>query len=95
MYLRAWRRPPSHSGAGAYGRGAVWLLAMLATLAILGALRGVFDEGLGSGLLVIVGLAVTSALWWFTAWFFLYGEVRMGSSSQPVWSLASPLVGTL
>ena len=32
---------------------------MLATLAILGALRGVFDEGLGSGLLVIVGLAVT------------------------------------
>ena len=77
VYLRAWRRPPSRAGAGAYGRGAVWLLAMLATLAILGALRGVFDEGLGSGLLVIVGLAVTSGLWWFTAWFFLQGEVRM------------------
>ena len=46
VYLRAWRRP-SHSGAGAYGRGAVWLLAMLATLAILGGLRGVVDEGLG------------------------------------------------
>ena len=77
VYLRAWRRPPSRAGAGAYGRGAVWLLAMLATLAILGALRGVFDEGLGSGLLVIVGLAVTSGLWWFTAWFFLHGDVRM------------------
>ena len=77
VYLRAWRRPPSRAGAGAYGRGAVWLLAMLATLAILGALRGVFDEGLGSGLLVIVGLAVTSGLWWFTAWFLLQGDVRM------------------
>ena len=76
VYLRAWRRP-SHSGAGAYGRGAVWLLAMLATLAILGALRGVFDEGIGSGLLVIVGFGVTSGLWWFTAWLFLQGEVRM------------------
>ena len=40
VYLRAWRRP-SHSGAGAYGRGAVWLLATLTTLAILGGLRGV------------------------------------------------------
>ena len=50
---------------------------MLATLAILGALRGVLDEGLGTGLLVIVALAVTSGLWWFTAWFFLQGEVRM------------------
>ena len=77
VYLRAWRRPPSRAGAGAYGRGAVWLLAMLTTLAILGALRGVFDRGLGSGLLVIVGLAVTSGLWWFTAWFFLQREVRM------------------
>ena len=77
VYLRAWRRPPSRAGAGAYGRGAVWLLAMLTTLAILGALRGVFDQGLGSGLLVIVGLAVTSGLWWFTAWFFLQREVRM------------------
>ena len=77
VYLRAWRRPPSRAGAGAYGRGAVWLLATLATLAILGALRGVFDGGLGSGLLVIVGLAATSGLWWFTAWFFLHGEVRM------------------
>ena len=77
VYLRAWRRPPSRGGPGAYGRGVVWLLAMLATLAILGALRGLFDEGIGSGLLVIVGIAVTSGLWWFTAWFFLYGEVRM------------------
>lgn len=77
VYLRAWRRPPSRAGAGAYGRGAVWLLAMLATLALLGALRGAFDEGLAAGLLVIVGLAVTSGLWWFTAWFLLQGEVRM------------------
>ncbi len=29
VYLRAWRRPPA-AGAGAYWRGATWLLAVLA-----------------------------------------------------------------
>ena len=76
VYLRAWRRP-SRTGPGKYGRGAVWLLAMLASLALLGALRGALDDGLGLGVFAIVSLAVTSALWWFTAWFLLLGEVRM------------------
>ena len=31
---------------------------------------------LGVGLFAIVGLAATSALWWFAAWFLLLGEVR-------------------
>ena len=35
------------------------------------------DEGPLSGLLVIVALGVNSGLWWFTAWFFLQGEVRL------------------
>ena len=75
VYLRAWRRPP-RAGAGAYWRGPAWLLAMLACMAVLGALRGALDGGLGVGLFAIVSLAVTSGLWWFTAWFLLLGDVR-------------------
>ena len=75
MYLRAWRRPP-HAGAGAYWRGATWLLVALVCLALLGGLRGALGDGLGFGLFAIVSLAVTAGLWWFTAWFLLLGEVR-------------------
>jgi len=74
MYLRAWRRPP-HTGAGAYWRGATWLLVALVSMALLGGLRGALGGGLGFGLFAIVSLAVTSGLWWFTAWLLL-GEVR-------------------
>ena len=45
-------------------------------MALLGGLRGALDGGLGFGLFAIVSLAVTSGLWWFTAWFLLLGEVR-------------------
>jgi membrane protein len=75
MYLRAWRRPP-RAGAGAYWRGAAWLLVVLVGMALLGGLRGALGGGLGFGLFVIVSLAVISGLWWFTAWFLLLGEVR-------------------
>jgi membrane protein len=75
VYLRGWRRPPG-TGVGAQWRGSVWLLVVLAYLALLGGLRGALGGGLGLGLFVIVSLAVTSGLWWFTAWFLLLGEVR-------------------
>jgi membrane protein len=75
MYLRAWRRPP-HTGAGAYWRGATWLVVALVSMALLGGLRGALGGGLGFGLFAIVSLAVTSGLWWFTAWLLLLGEVR-------------------
>jgi membrane protein len=76
VYLRAWRRPPPAVGLGAYWRGAVWLLAVMVDLALLGGLRGALGDGLGFGLFAIVALAVASGLWWFTAWFLLLGEVR-------------------
>ena len=75
VYLRAWRRPPRGS-AGAYVRGPCWLLVVVASIALIGALRGALGNGLGLGLFAVLSLAVTSALWWFTAWFLLVGEVR-------------------
>ena len=76
VYLRTWRRPPRTAGVAAYWRGAAWLLVVLVGMALLGSLRGALDGGLGFGLFAIVSLAVTSGLWWFTAWVLLQGEVR-------------------
>jgi membrane protein len=75
VYLHAWRRPPP-AGVRADWRGLIWLLVMLASLAVLGAWRAALDGGLETGLFVIVSLALTSGLWWFTAWFLLLGDER-------------------
>jgi membrane protein len=77
VFFHAWRRPP-RGGVGAYWRGAVCLLAVLACMAILGAAGRAVDGGLGVGLLVIVALVAASGLWWFCAWFLLLGDVRAG-----------------
>ena len=75
VYLRAWRRP-HHKGVAVYWRGLLCLLLVLLAMALLGALSRTLDSGLGVGLLVLGGLASTAALWWFTAWFLLMGDVR-------------------
>jgi membrane protein len=74
IYLRAWRRPPA-GAAGTYTRGPAWLVAMVAFMAATGALRSLFS-GAFTVLFVILSLATTTALWWFTAWFMLKGAVR-------------------
>ena len=75
VYLRAWRRPPGGK-AGEYARGPAWVLVVLASMAVLGGLRAVLGDGPQVTLFILISLAVTSALWWFTAWFMLMGQVR-------------------
>lgn len=75
VYLRAWRRPPGK--ASTYTRGPVWLAAMLVVMAVMGGLRGALGNGAGLGLFVILSLAITTSLWWFSAWYLLRGEVRL------------------
>ena len=75
VYLRAWRRP-HRKGAAVYWRGLVCLLAVLVCTALLGGLAGEVDGGLGIGLFAVGALAVTSGVWWFSAWFLLLGDVR-------------------
>jgi membrane protein len=75
VYFRTWRRP-RRGGVSKYWRGAVCLLAVLAGMAILGWVGGAIDSGLEGGLFAIAALAVTSGLWWFSAWLLLLGDVR-------------------
>jgi membrane protein len=75
IYFRSWRRP-HRGGSGKYWRGVAWLLTLIAYMALLGGLRSLFGNGAGLGLFAIASLAVTTGLWWFTAWFLLLGDVR-------------------
>jgi membrane protein len=74
VFLRAWRRPAAPRGA--YWRGAVWLAAQLGCMAVLGAIRGVLHGEAGAVVFVAVAVATIAGFWWFSAWFFLLGEVR-------------------
>jgi membrane protein len=75
-YLRAWRRPPA-KGTGNYVRGVVWVAAFLVYMALLGGVRDVLGNGAWIAAFVVVALALSSAIWWFTAWLMLRGQVRL------------------
>ena len=75
VYLRAWRRPPGKK-VHEYIRGPGWYLVVLAYLALVGGLRELLSDGPQLVLFGVLSLAATSALWWFTAWFMLLGQVR-------------------
>ena len=74
-YLRAWRRPPGKA-VGNYPRGVAWAAVFLIYLALLGSARNVLRDGAGIAAFVVVALALSTAIWWFTAWLMLKGQVR-------------------
>ncbi len=75
VYLRAWRRPPG-GAFSAYTRGMTWLVTVLAYMAILGGLSRHIGNDALIGAYLIAALVMSTALWWFTAWFLLLGHVR-------------------
>jgi membrane protein len=75
-YLRAWRRPPGKA-VGTYVRGAAWVAVILVYMALLGGARDVLHGGAGIVPFVVVALALSTAMWWFTAWLMLKGQVRL------------------
>jgi hypothetical protein len=46
-------------------------------MALLGGLRSALGDGPGLALFAIASLALTTGLWWFTAWLLLLGDVRV------------------
>jgi membrane protein len=74
-YLRAWRRPPAKA-AGNYPRGIAWVAAFLLYMGLLGGARNVLAGGAGIAPFVVVALALSTGIWWFTAWLMLKGQVR-------------------
>jgi len=75
VYLRVWRRPAGGK-VGEYARGPVWFLVVLGAMALLGGLRALIGDGPQVALFLVVSLVVVAAVWWFTAWFMLMGQVR-------------------
>ena len=62
--------------AGNYVRGVIWVAAFLVYMALLGAVRNVLGDGATIAAFVVVALALSTAIWWFTAWLMLKGQVR-------------------
>jgi len=50
--------------------------AFLVYMALLGGARNVLGGGAGIAAFVVVALALSTAVWWFTAWLMLKGQVR-------------------
>lgn len=75
VYLRAWRRPRDLK-VGSYTRGLAWLVGLLLFMTLTGALGKALGGGLGIGIFIVLTAAVTTAWWWFTAWFLLLGHIR-------------------
>ncbi len=73
-YLRAWRRPPG-GGLGNKRRGAAWVGGVVVMFLALSALHSVFHGPVGSWAVGGFGLALSIALWWWTARLLLRGEV--------------------
>ena len=71
VYLRSWRRPPG-GGLRNKGRGVLWLTTVFGSLTFLSLLRSAAGE-VGSW---VLGLPISTALWWWTAHILLRGEVR-------------------
>ena len=46
-------------------------------MALLGGARTVLGGGAGIAAFVVVALALSTAIWWFTAWLMLKGQVRL------------------
>jgi membrane protein len=76
-YLRAWRRPPGGKAFGNYVRGIVWVTAFIVYMGLLGGARNVLGSGVGLAVFVVLALALSTAIWWFTAWLMLKGQVRL------------------
>jgi membrane protein len=75
VYLRAWRRPPG-GGVRNHGRGMRWLAGVVALIAVNAVLAHVLLGGPGDVARSVLGLATSTALWWWTARAMLRREVR-------------------
>jgi len=75
IYLRAWRRPPG-GGLRNQGRGLSWLGGILVLFGLNALLARVLIGGPGGLARTVLGLATSTALWWWTARTMLRGEVR-------------------
>ena len=61
---------------GSYTRGLAWLAGLLLFMTLTGALGKALGDGLGLGVFIVLTVALTTAWWWFSAWFLLLGHVR-------------------
>lgn len=76
IYLRAWRRPPG-GGLRNNGRGLAWLAGIIILVGVNGLIARVLAGPAAGGVIrMLIALATSIGIWWWTAHTMLRGEVR-------------------
>lgn len=75
IYLRAWRRPPRKDRRRPL-TGLAWIIGVVLLFAIIGGLQRVLHGWALSGVMALLALAGSIALWWWTHYVMLQSQIR-------------------
>jgi membrane protein len=90
VFLRAWRRPPPRGIKQV--RGLAWIGGAVGYLLMISAIRWLLKGDLGDRVTVVLGVLGSFALWWWSQYVLLYGQVRWRALAAPAAAIAG---GTL
>ena len=86
VFLRTWRRPPSRGIKQV--RGLAWIGGAVGYVLMISGVRWLLDGDLGDRVTVVVGLAGSFGLWWWSQYVLLYGQVRWRALVAPAAAIA-------
>ena len=75
LYLRAWRRPPMRDRRRPL-TGLAWVVGVILLMSLLGGLRRVLQGWALSGVMTLIAVGGSLALWWWTHYVMLQSQVR-------------------
>jgi membrane protein len=86
VFLRAWRRPPSRGIKQI--RGLAWIGGAMGYLLMISGVRWLLDGDLADRVSVVIALAGSFALWLWSQYVLLYGQVRWRALVAPAAAIA-------
>jgi len=86
VFLRAWRRPPSRGIKQV--RGLAWIGGAVGYTVMISGVRWLLDGDAADRVTVLLGLAGSFALWWWSQYVLLYAQVRWRVLVAPAAAIA-------
>ncbi len=86
VFLRTWRRPPSRGIKQV--RGLAWIGGAVGYLLMISGVRWLLDGDVADRVTVVLGLAGSFGLWWWSQYVLLYGQVRWRVLVAPAAAIA-------
>ena len=86
VFLRAWRRPPSRGIKQI--RGLAWIGGAVGYVLMISGVRWLLDGDLADRVSVVIAIAGSFGLWWWSQYVLLYGQVRWRALVAPAAAIA-------